>query len=149
MLFGIISMILILVVAGISIFFIYRSQNKLLDISHVHVVVMSLSTVISLTMGITLATMIDYHFFMSLIFGLLIGYIIGKPISLFTVVDGMVSGLMGSIMGDMTPMMVPVSANWLVIFIDILFLVLMVFILRLIFIMKEEEKDKSEVATPN
>lgn len=145
--FGYFSVGLILVVSGIIIFFLYRNQNKHIEISHVHIVVMSLSTVISLTMGITLASLIDYHFFVSVLFGLLIGYVIGKPISLFTVVDGMIAGLMGGIMGDMTPLMVAISPIWLIIFMDILFIILMFIILYLIFLMEEEDKRKPEVQT--
>lgn len=145
MFFRFFSVGLILLVSGIVIFFLYRKQNKHIEISHAHIIVMALSTEISLTMGITLATLMDYHFFVSVLFGLLIGYIIGKSISLFTVVDGMVAGLMGGIMGDMTPMMVAINPIWLIIFMDTLFIILMFLILYLIFIMKKEDKDKHEI----
>ncbi|TCP19308.1 hypothetical protein EV207_1646 [Scopulibacillus darangshiensis] len=145
MVMGILSICLILILAGILIFFIYRNANKFLDISHVHIMVMSLSTVISLTMGVTLAFLIHYHFFVALLFGLVLGYIIGRPINLFAIVDGMSSGLMGGMMGVMAPMMTHVNPILLVIFMDLIYIILMAIILKLIFLTRGREEDKREL----
>lgn len=136
MIISILSFFLVLIVTGIWIFFIYRGNGEFLDPSRVHSVVMSLGTTIGLSMGVILANLIDYHFFVSCLVGLALGYIIGKPFSLYAIVDGMVSGIMGGIMGVMIPMMVHLNPIWSVLFMDLVFVILMFFNLKLALLIK-------------
>jgi hypothetical protein len=149
---GVVSLIFIFVLSGLAIGIIYLHSEKFYDRSHVHVVVMSLSSLISLTAGAVLATFINSPFIVSILFGLAVGVIIGKPLSFFAIVDGMVSGWMGSMMGVMTPMMAHLSALWLTFFMDAIFIVLMAAIFKLIFLIKREpsqefQRKKSESRT--
>ncbi|WEG13666.1 hypothetical protein PU629_04680 [Pullulanibacillus sp. KACC 23026] len=142
MLTGVLSLILICVLSGFAIGFIYLHSEKFNDSSHVHVVVMSLSTLISLTVASLLAVFIHSPFIVSILLGIAVGFIIGKPLKVFAIVDGMVSGLMGGMMGLMAPMMAHLSPAWFSIFMDAIFILLMAVILKLLFFIKLQPREK-------
>ncbi|MFC7391983.1 hypothetical protein [Scopulibacillus cellulosilyticus] len=148
MFISILSLLLVFIITGMCICLIYVRDGELLNISQAHCLVMSLSTIISLTLGTILATLIDYHFFISLLFGLAFGLIIGKPFGSFAIVDGMVSGLMGGIMGVMVPMMVHINQVWSVLFMDIIFIILISINLKLFLLLTGKGKVKRTLQIP-
>jgi hypothetical protein len=135
---SVLSLIFIVVISGLAIVFIYLHSEKFSDRSHVHVVVMSLSSLVSLTVAGVLVTFIHSAFIVSILFGLAVGYIIGKPLVLFAIVDGMIAGLMGGMMGAMAPMMAHLNPLGLTIFMDLIFILLISIIFKLIFVIMQE-----------
>lgn len=131
MLTGVLSLILIVLISAFVISMVYRGSEKMNDCAHVHVIVMSLSSLISLTAAGILAIFMHSAFILCILFGLLVGYLIGRPLSLFAVVDGMVAGWMGGMMGVMLPMVAHLSPLWFILFMDAIFLFLIAVMIKL------------------
>ena len=75
--------------------------------------------------------------------GMIVGYITGRPVSLMASVDGLTAGIMGGMMGSMLGVMLqPKSINLMIYFIDIVFVLVIIILVRLID--EETKKDKQE-----
>lgn len=77
--------------------------------------------------------------------GMIIGYLTGKPVSLMASIDGLTAGVMGGMMGSMLGVMLqPKSVDLMIYFIDVIFVLIMLLLLRLI----EEESRQDKQGNP-
>jgi hypothetical protein len=65
--------------------------------------------------------------------GMIVGYVSGRPVSLIASLDGIIAGIMGGMMGTMLGiMLMPTFAQMMILFIDVIYILVTVLLLRVI-----------------
>ncbi|GAF63162.1 putative CDP-diglyceride synthetase [Bacillus sp. TS-2] len=94
---------------------------------HLHIIVMALCLMSSLSFGITIGLLFGHDLVWSTLIasfiGISIGYLVGKDFEALCILCGTIEGIMGGMMGAMTGMMVFHQSNFyfLILFFDLLF----------------------------
>ncbi len=131
-----VSIGIILLLASYCIYYTYQRREKLTCMAGM-MIAMTIGMMTSSGLGVVLGLFFNhdltYSTIIAVIVGMAAGYFAGKPVSLMAAMDGMMAGIMGGMMGAMLGVMLtPYSANTMVLFVDILFVVMMFVLLKLI-----------------
>lgn len=101
-------------------------------------IAMTNSMMVSISLGAILGTFIQdkdltIPTITSVFIGIVVGYLTGRPVSLMASIDGLTAGIMGGMMGSMLGVMLqPKSIDIMIYFIDVVFVLVMVLLIRLI-----------------
>ncbi|AXQ50892.1 cupredoxin domain-containing protein [Lysinibacillus fusiformis] len=135
------SFSIIFLLTGYVIFSTYRAKSFLSEMTAMMIamaVSMMASIVVGTILGVILVGKMTIPVISSVLFGMIIGYVIGRPFSLLASLDGLLAGIMGGMMGAMLGVMVfsqdPIV---MMIFVDAIFIIVMILILKLI---RQEDK---------
>ncbi|MEK8130567.1 cupredoxin domain-containing protein [Paenibacillus filicis] len=141
---SIISMGLVMLLTGYSVFYTYKQKEKLSCMAGM-MIAMTVGMMSSLALGVLLGVALNHDLtlstILSILFGMGVGYLTGKPVSLMAALDGMMAGVMGGMMGAMLGVMLVVS-DVMVIFVDVIFIFIMSVLIQLI----EQESGKTKEA---
>jgi uncharacterized membrane protein YfcA len=139
------SITLIILLTSYVVYFTYQRRHKLTCMTGM-MIAMTNSMMLSISLGGILGTFIENKditipTICSVLLGMVVGYLTGRSVSLMAALDGLTAGIMGGMMGSMLGVMLqPASLDLMIYFIDIIFVLVMVFLLRLI---DEESKEKN------
>ncbi|MGF6949012.1 putative membrane protein YfcA [Neobacillus sp. B4I6] len=131
------SIILIVLLTTYVIYFTYQRRERLTCMTGM-MIAMTNSMMVSISLGAILGTFIENKdltipTIASVLIGMVTGYATGRPVSPMAALDGLTAGIMGGMMGSMLGVMLQSSSiNLMIYFIDIIFALVMVFLLRLI-----------------
>lgn len=124
----------------ISIIVVYTTHMKRNQISTMAGTIISMTN--SMMAGIALGIIsginaqdmdLTFPTIISVSIGMIVGYVTGRPISLFAALEGFVAGIMGGMMGAMLGVMLqPNSAPLMMVFIDGIYIVVTLLLLRVI-----------------
>lgn len=132
-----ISITLIFLITGIIVYYTYLKRKYLSPMTGM-IVSMTNSTMTSMSFGTILGILIQdkgltFPTMIAVSIGMIVGYITGKPISLIASLDGITAGIMGGMMGTMLGIMLqPNSTQIMIFFIDIIYILVTVLLLRVI-----------------
>lgn len=142
------SITLIALLSSYVIYYTFRNKQKISCMTGM-MISMTNSMMTSIALGTILGTFahtkdLTIPTIVSITIGIIIGYLNGRPVSLMASLDGVTAAIMGGMMGSMLGVMLqPKSVDFMIYFIDILFVFVFVILIRLI---SEETKDtKQEV----
>ncbi|MDN4592360.1 hypothetical protein [Polycladomyces subterraneus] len=114
---------------------VYRRRNTLSRTIGMKIAMgstMMVSLLIGTVLGVLFQQMTAPTIY-SVLIGMAVGYFIGKPVQLLASLDSMLHGIMGGMMGVMLGVMVaPENPVLIVGFMNVVFIVIMLFLLRLI-----------------
>jgi plastocyanin len=139
------SLALIVLLTSYVAYFTYQRRHKLTCMTGM-MIAMTNSMMLSISLGAILGTFIENKditipTIASVILGMIVGYLTGRSVSLMAALDGLTAGIMGGMMGSMLGVMLqPASVDFMIYFIDIIFVLVIMFLLRLI---DEESKEKN------
>jgi len=137
------SISLVFLISILVVYCTYRKRRKLTSMTGM-IVSMTNSMMSSAALGTMLGIFItdkDVTFptIAAVTAGMMAGYLTGRPVSLMASLDGITAGIMGGMMGAMLGVMVqPAHATIMICFIDMIYLVVNVLLLRVIL---EETKE--------
>lgn len=122
------------------VYVIYRAKEQLKKTTmHSHVIVMSISMIVSMSFGFFLGVILGENFILSTIiatsYGVVIGYVIGGMFGTLAILCGVAEGIMGGMMGAMTGNMAFMSSPHIItiiLFFNFLFIVLMAISFKII-----------------
>ena len=142
------SLTLIAFLSSYVIYFTFRNQQKITCMTGM-MISMTNAMITSIALGTIFGTFahskdLTIPTIVSITIGIIIGYLNGRPISLMAALDGVTAAIMGGMMGSMLGVMLqPKSIDFMVYFVDILFVFVFVILIRLI---GEETSDKNQEA---
>ncbi|MFF2753061.1 cupredoxin domain-containing protein [Psychrobacillus sp. NPDC058041] len=142
-----ISITLIVLLSCYVVHYTFRNKNRISNMVGM-MISMSNSMMVSISLGTILGTFIQNKditmpTIVAVLIGMVVGYLNGRPVSLMASVDGVVAGIMGGMMGSMLGVMLqPKSAELMIYFIDVVFVLVTLLLLRLID--EETKKDKQK-----
>lgn len=130
------SIVLVVLLTSYCIYYTYRQREQLTCMAGM-MIAMTTGMMSSITLGTVLGILLNRDLTLSIIIaviiGMISGYAAGKPITLMAAMDGLMAGVMGGMMGGMLGvMLLPHSSNFMVVFVDCIFVVIMFILLRLI-----------------
>jgi hypothetical protein len=136
MLFTISMMLIVL----ISLIVIYTTHMKRKQISSMAGTIISMtnSMMASIALGIILGINakdmdLTSPIIVSVSIGMIVGYVTGRPISLLASLEGIMAGIMGGMMGAMLGVMLqPNSAQLMMAFLDVIYILVTALLLRVI-----------------
>lgn len=125
-----------IIVTGYVMVLTYRHKEKLTCMAAM-MIAMTAAMMSSMLIGTVLGTLSKGNLFfptvLSVSIGMITGYYTGKPVSLMAAIDGMMAGIMGGMMGSMLGVMVLYQLPaFMIAFINLIFIVVMFFLVRLI-----------------
>ncbi|HWR42827.1 cupredoxin domain-containing protein [Sporomusa sp.] len=131
-----ITIFIAIIVTGYVVVLTYRYKEKLTCMAAM-MIAMTAAMMSSMLLGTVLGTLANGNLLLPTVMavstGMITGYFTGKPVSLMAAIDGMMSGIMGGMMGVMLGVMVLYQSPALMIgFINLIFIVVMFFLVRLI-----------------
>ncbi|MES9685844.1 cupredoxin domain-containing protein, partial [Gottfriedia acidiceleris] len=135
------------------IYFTFKKKQKITCMTGM-MISMTNSMMTSIALGTILGTFahtkdLTIPTIASITFGIIIGYLNGRPVSLMASLDGVTAAIMGGMMGSMLGVMLqPKSIDFMVYFIDILFVFVFVILIRLIGEETSEKKQEAPVKKP-
>lgn len=153
-----VSVVIVLLLASYCVYYSYQRREKLTCMAGM-MIAMTTGMMTSISLGVVLGLYLNhdltYSTILSVFVGMVAGYLTGKPVSLMAAMDGLMAGIMGGMMGAMLGvMLLPSNSNIMVLFVDILFVVVMLLLLKLIdeesgdTKTKEKPMKKSLIANP-
>ncbi|MGM0876787.1 MAG: cupredoxin domain-containing protein [Bacillota bacterium] len=132
-----VSISLIVLLSSYVVYYTFRNKHKLTCMAGM-MISMTNSMMASIAIGTILGTLIQdkdltIPTIVSVSIGLIVGYITGRPVSLMASLDGLTAGIMGGMMGSMLGVMLqPESIELMIYFIDIVFVLVIVLLIRII-----------------
>lgn len=142
-----ISLALIVLLASYVMYLTFQRRHKLTCMTGM-MIAMTNSMMVSISLGAIIGTFIKdkdltIPTIASVLIGGIVGYLTGRPVSLMASIDGLTAGIMGGMMGSMIGVMLqPKSIDVMIYFIDILFVLVIVLLIRMID--EETKSDKQE-----
>lgn len=142
-----ISIALIVLLSSYVVYHTFRNKHRLTSMVGM-MISMTNSMMTSIAIGTILGTLIQNKdltipTIVAVSIGMLVGYITGRSVSLMASLEGLTAGVMGGMMGAMLGVMLqPKSLNLMIYFIDIVFVLIIIILIRLID--EETKKDKQE-----
>ncbi|PET42345.1 hypothetical protein CN514_22760 [Bacillus sp. AFS001701] len=142
------SLTLIALLSSYVIYFTFRNKQKITCMTGM-MISMTNAMMTSIALGTILGTFahtkdLTIPTIVSITIGIIVGYLNGRPVSVMASLDGVTAAIMGGMMGSMLGVMLqPKSIDFMVYFVDILFVFVFVILIRLI---GEETSDKKQVA---
>jgi len=142
------SIALIVLLTTYVIYFTYQRRERLTCMTGM-MIAMTTSMMVSISLGAILGTFIENKdltipTIASVLIGMVTGYATGRPVSPMAALDGLTAGIMGGMMGSMLGVMLqPTSIDLMIYFIDIIFVLVLIYLLRLI----DEESKASKQET--
>jgi hypothetical protein len=139
-----VSISLIVLLTSYVIYYTYRNKPRLTCMTGM-MIAMTNAMMASISLGAILGTFIQdkdltIPTITSVSIGMIVGYMTGRPVSLMASIDGLTAGIMGGMMGSMLGVMLQAkSIDVMIYFIDIVFVLVLVLLIRLI---DEETKTK-------
>jgi len=132
----VITIFISIIVTGYVMVLTYRHKEKLTCMAAM-MIAMTAAMMSSMLIGTVLGTLSKGNLFfptvLSVSTGMITGYYTGKPVSLMAAIDGMMAGIMGGMMGSMLGVMVLYQLPaFMIAFINLVFIVVMLFLVRLI-----------------
>ncbi|UPM56139.1 cupredoxin domain-containing protein [Gottfriedia acidiceleris] len=147
------SITLIALLSSYVIYYTYRNKQKITCMTGM-MISMTNSMMTSIALGTILGTFahtkdLTIPTIASITIGIIIGYLNGRPVSLMASLDGVTAAIMGGMMGSMLGVMLqPKSIDFMVYFIDILFVFVFVILIRLISEETSHKKQETSVKKP-
>lgn len=147
------SITLIALLSSYVIYFTFRNKQKITCMTGM-MISMTNSMMTSIALGTILGTFahtkdLAIPTIASITIGIIIGYLNGRPVSLMASLDGVTAAIMGGMMGSMLGVMLqPKSIDFMVYFVDILFVFVFVILIRLISEETKETKQETPVKKP-
>ncbi|TCP27785.1 hypothetical protein EV207_11712 [Scopulibacillus darangshiensis] len=144
-----VSALLVLIYSGICLWKVYRNRNSLGNMTRM-TIAMVLGMISSLDIGLIAGVVFKSDLSLSTIiamsFGFIVGFLVGKPTNLLVTVEGVAAGIMGGMMGAMLGVMLPHdNFRFILVFLDILFILSVLSIVFLINTELETKKDNSNL----
>lgn len=142
-----ISITLIALLSSYVVYNTFRNKTRINSMTGM-MISMTNSMMTSIAIGTILGTLIQNKnltipTIVSVLIGMIVGYLNGRPVSLIASLDGLTAGIMGGMMGSMLGVMLqPKSINLMIYFIDIVFVLVIIILIRVID--EETVKDKKE-----
>jgi uncharacterized membrane protein (DUF441 family) len=132
-----VSITLIAMLTSFVIYYTFRNKQRLTCMAGM-MIAMTNAMMASIAVGTILGTLIQNKdltipTIVSVSIGMIVGYMTGRPISLMASIDGLTAGIMGGMMGSMLGVMLqPKSTDFMIYFIDVVYVAVIVLLIRLI-----------------
>lgn len=144
----VITIFISIIATGYVMVLTYRHKEKLTCMAAM-MIAMTAAMMSSMLIGTVLGTISKGNLFFPTVLavstGMITGYFTGKPVSLMAAIDGMMAGIMGGMMGTMLGVMVLYQLPaFMIAFINLIFIVVMFFLVKLIHEEAGVSKNRSE-----